>query len=394
MQAGGVLDLLVAECLRSAVRPQPFLALGAAVCAVGALAGRRYRTGGDLRSNLYALALATHDTGAGLHHAPEVVRRVLAAAGLGRYLAVDGLAGGPALLAALSAQPSLLLLAEDGPGRWLDQAALWPELVRWHGRAASFQAGTVGRRGEGWAVVQQPCLCLYATAGIEMLRDAVSRFGLTGFARCLVFLAEQDRPPRNRMAEAVAPPERLLAGLRAIAGPGAGQGGAVPDPLIVPMTPAATALLNDKLDAEERWAERVAGQPDSAVVDELADQAGRLMLIRAVARNPVAPEIGVEDVAWGWALAEHSARSLLRLARGVEPEGLDARQARLLRIIRGAGAAGLTRTALYRRTHFLGGARDALLQGLIESGAVRVDRAPGRTKPTLRYFAAVEHFTN
>ncbi|MEO5355184.1 MAG: PriCT-2 domain-containing protein, partial [Magnetococcus sp. XQGC-1] len=59
----GVLGLLVAFMLATATRPQPILAVGNALCALGALMGRRYRTETNLRSNLYIIGIA--DSGSG-----------------------------------------------------------------------------------------------------------------------------------------------------------------------------------------------------------------------------------------------------------------------------------------------------------------------------------------
>jgi hypothetical protein len=71
----GVLGQFVDYATSSAVSPQPFLALGAAICLVGAVAGRRYRTPTDLRSNLYAIGIA--DSGGGKDHARRCAKRAL-----------------------------------------------------------------------------------------------------------------------------------------------------------------------------------------------------------------------------------------------------------------------------------------------------------------------------
>jgi len=50
---------------------RPFLALGAAICAFGVLAGRKYGTCTDLRTNIGVTAVA--ESGGGKDHAPEVI---------------------------------------------------------------------------------------------------------------------------------------------------------------------------------------------------------------------------------------------------------------------------------------------------------------------------------
>ena len=82
LEVDGALQLFVDYATATAVSPQPFLALGAALCLVGAVAGRRYRTPTDLRSNLYAIGIA--DSGGGKDHARRCAKRALYAAGLER----------------------------------------------------------------------------------------------------------------------------------------------------------------------------------------------------------------------------------------------------------------------------------------------------------------------
>ena len=53
----GALGLMVRHILATAIRPQPWLAVGAAIAALGTLMGRKVRTASNLRSNLYVLGL-------------------------------------------------------------------------------------------------------------------------------------------------------------------------------------------------------------------------------------------------------------------------------------------------------------------------------------------------
>jgi hypothetical protein len=86
-------------------------------------------------------------------------------------------------------------------------------------------------------------------------------------------------------------------------------------PYTVPMTPAADALHERHLADEDAWAKRVAGTPQAAIVNRLGENAAKLALISAISRNPAHPEITEAEVAWGWALAEHCARTILRDAQ-------------------------------------------------------------------------------
>jgi hypothetical protein len=71
---GGVLGDLTRYMTETARRPQLLLSLGASLCAVGALMGRKYRTDSNLRSNLYIVGIA--DSGSGKNHGREIVNEL------------------------------------------------------------------------------------------------------------------------------------------------------------------------------------------------------------------------------------------------------------------------------------------------------------------------------
>ena len=89
---------------------------------------------------------------------------------------------------------------------------------------------------------------------------------------------------------------------------------------------------------------------------------------------------------WAWTLAEHCAGTLLREAdRFIADNEAEAKHKKALNIIRDAGPAGISRTKLMERTHFLGERREAVFHALVESGQVVVERVAGRSKPTVLY---------
>jgi hypothetical protein len=69
MDVPGALKLFIDHCEATAISPQPFLALAAGITLIGTLAGRRYRTTTDLRTNIYAIGIA--DSGAGIRFGGE-----------------------------------------------------------------------------------------------------------------------------------------------------------------------------------------------------------------------------------------------------------------------------------------------------------------------------------
>jgi hypothetical protein len=55
--------------------------------------------------------------------------------------------------------------------------------------------------------------------------------------------------------------------------------------------------------------------------------------------------------------------------------------------VRAAGEAGISKSDLIRRTHFLGRDRDSILKSLVESGELTSTIRAGVTKPTTIYRA-------
>ena len=338
LRPGGVLQMLMDECTRSALRPQPFLALGAAICAVGVLAGRKYRTGTDLRSNIYIAAVA--ESGGGKDHAPEVIRRCFEMAKLERYLGGETLASGRGMVSALEQHPArlfqidefgLFLNAVAGAKAPAHKAEIWSELMKLYSRAKGVYRGTeyANKRDAPRVDINQPCVCFYGTTTPSTFWKALEGGALLdgSLARFLVFVTDDDRPSRNPDAGIITPQATLLDALKAITH---GQGdplpmGNLPDlhiapmtatddpaPCTVAMTAAAEALHERKLAEEDAWARRVAGTPQAAIVNRLAENATKLALVCAVSRNPAHPQIGDADLAWGWTLAEHCTKTILR----------------------------------------------------------------------------------
>ena len=119
-QVGGVIADMMALMATTAKRPQPVLALGASLCAVGALMGRKYRTESNTRSNLYVVGIA--ESGAGKNHSRMVINELFRRAGLLQYLGGNKIASGAGLIAAIQRQPASLFQLDEF-GMFLSAAA-------------------------------------------------------------------------------------------------------------------------------------------------------------------------------------------------------------------------------------------------------------------------------
>jgi len=419
MDVRGVLKLFVDECTRTAIRPQPFLALGAAICVVGTLAGRRYRTATDLRTNVYIAAIA--ESGGGKDHAAEIARRAIDAAGLGHYLGGETLASGRAVLSAIETHPAKLFQVDEfglflagvtGKKAAPHKGEIWSELMKLYSRAKGIYRGTeyANKKENPRIDIHQPCVSFYGTTTPSTFWGALEGGAMSdgSLARFLVFISDNNRPDRNWDAGIFAPTRALLDGLMSIAsGHGAMPPSAAgnllgtfvapmlatqePDLFTVAMTPDADRLHRINLLSEDDWARQVEGTPKAAIVNRLGENAAKLALISAISRQPSRPSIDEHDVSWAWALAQHCARSLLQDAdRFIADSDYERRVNKVLNIVRKHGP--ITDSQMFDRFNFRMPGRDRieLLQNLVSVGLLlAIPSEPGKRGPkTVRYVIA------
>ncbi len=245
----GALKLFVDYILASAIRPQPVLALGAALAALGALMGRRYRTSTNLRSNLYVIGMAP--SGAGKDHARGCIKEAFAAARLERWLGGNRIASGSGLLAALYRHPAQLFQLDEfgqlvrtiadkrrAPRHLSEIWDLFTELATSAG-GTYLGAEYADQQQRPRQDIVQPCCCLHATTVPEPFWAGLEQgaLGDGSLARFVLFATDHipDRQPAPAPVGEV--PASLVEALQAIAArlaPGGGDLAALDLPMVRP----------------------------------------------------------------------------------------------------------------------------------------------------------------
>ena len=411
----GALRDLVDYMLRTAKRPQPLLALGASLCALGALMGRKYRTETNLRSNLYIVGVA--DSGSGKNHSREVVNELFVEAGLGHFLGGNRIASGSGLLTALHRQPAILFQLDEF-GMLLAAAAdrrrsprhitdILDTMTELYTAAGTIFLGAEYANRDGRNErrdINQPCLCVYGTTTPLHFWGALQSANVAdgSLARFIVLQTDDDYPDENAGAGIRRSPPALLEALLLIA---SGGGRRPPgnltnltssiatavDPMTVPADPAAQRIfrsLSQEITAELREAR---GTHATSILARIAENALKIALVRAVAADPVSPTIRAIDAEWAIGLVRGSARrTLLEVERNVADNQIEANHKRVLAVVRAAGEAGLGRSDLIRRTQFLDKRqRDDILGALAEAGLITTAMRQTATRPQM-VFCAVE----
>ncbi len=409
----GLVGDLARYMVSTARRAQPILSLGASLCAVGALMGRRYRTESNLRSNLYIVGVA--DSGSGKNHSREVINDLFLAAGLVDHLGGNKIASGAGLLTAVHRQPAILFQIDEF-GMFLSAAAdrrrsphhitaILDNMTELYTAAGSIFLGAEYANRDGHNErrdINQPCLCVYGTTTPVRFWSALEGANVIdgSLARFIILPTEDDYPEENPGSGLRVPPASLVDGLRLIASGGGRQTGnlagrtAGPEtavnPMVVTMQDTAReafGTLGREITKELREAR---GTAFTAILARIGENAQKLALIRAVGIDPVAPTISGEDAEWAIGLVRHYAlRTMTAVERHVADNEIERNHKRVLEIIRSAGDDGLGKSDLVRRTQFIDKRqRDEILVTLIEAGLVTMAMRSTLTKPALAYRAA------
>lgn len=405
-QVGGVIADMMALMGATAKRPQPVLALGASLCAIGALMGRKYRTESNTRSNLYVVGIA--ESGAGKNHSRVVINELFRKANLLQYLGGNKIASGSGLLTAIQRQPAILFQLDEF-GMFLSAAAdrkrspryvceildLMTELYTTAGTTYFGVEYASTQHNNAHRAIHQPCACIYGTTTPLHFWQALQASNVAdgSLARFLIMESEDDFPDSNEVFGVIDPPQDLIDRLILIhQGGGKLSGnladiGAVDevlvDPRVVPMTPQAKAafkLLDQELVGQLRTSR---GTGYSSILARIEENATKLALIRAVSRDPVDPQIEDHDADWGIMLSRHCAELTIREASARVSENLvESHHKRAMQILRDAGQAGMSRSEFTRRTQFMDHRqRDGVLRTLAEARLIDTVMLQSKGRP-------------
>ena len=406
-QVGGVIADMMALMATTAKRPQPVLALGASLCAIGALMGRKYRTESNTRSNLYVVGIA--ESGAGKNHSRVVINELFRKAGLLQYLGGNKIASGSGLLTAIQRQPAILFQLDEF-GMFLSAAAdrkrspryvceildLMTELYTTSGTTYFGIEYASNQLNNAHRAIHQPCACIYGTTTPLHFWQALQASNVAdgSLARFLILESEDDFPNSNELFGTIDPPQDLIDRLLLIHQGGGQLNGnltdvgaideVLVDPRVVPMTAQARDAFR-VLDHELLGRLRLSrGTGFSSILARIEENATKLALIRAVSRDAVTPQIEDHDAHWGIALSRHCAELTIREATArVSENQVESNHKRALQILRDGDAAGMSKSEFTRRTQFMDHRqRDGVLRTLTDAHLVEVFAMPTGGRPS------------
>ncbi|MGN6849603.1 MAG: DUF3987 domain-containing protein [Sphingomicrobium sp.] len=378
----GLVGALVDWMEASAERPKRALYLAPALTFVATLAGRKFASPTDLRSNLYCVTLA--QSGHGKDHAIGKIALLASTAGLDRYVGPARIMSASALRALIKREPAVACYMDEFAGLMrqihdrragLHNQMIKHDLLDLFSRANSVFAGAE-YAGEAATKIPAPNLSISGTSTPDDFWSALTSLSTMDGLLARIILLNVDGPKAPRRSPEIGPrevPAPLIKACRELAEAGGranlgGVHGTAPEPVVVHFDAEALAAL-EQFTAETDAAEEGGESP----LTRVREHAIKLALTVAVGVNPAAPVITGPIFEWASRLAMLSAVTLIREARDrIADNEREASYNRILLLIRKAGNAGITEGTIRDRCRGIDERmRKQILDDLQISGRVR-----------------------
>lgn len=362
----------VREIVDSALLPQPALALGNVIAALGAVVGRRVETDTRLRTNFYILGIA--DSGAGKNHSRTFTEHLMTLGVMDHYMGPGRWSSESGLRAALLEQPSHVSQLDEFGDRMLATTGrnAAPHIVGINGFLKEvFTSANSILRGAAYAdrvknpplPIHEPNLCIYCTATPESLFAGLSsdhvKDGLLN--RFLLFFGEPEREPKFEGVN-VPPSPALISDWRAVEEQTRPTRDALGDlhneatgqnfARAVTLDSAAAALRREvhATSLRRRRALKEQGSQLAPLWQRFPEHVEKLALIRAISRDPETSTVTEDDMRWAMALAEWSNGNLVAMGEAHLADSDFERQVKkAFAIIDKGGEDGVSQTKLSRQ---------------------------------------------
>ncbi len=394
----GFIDSVMQFTLANAPYPNVGLAFCGAVALQSFLAGRKVCTSGDLRTNLYLLALASSGTGKEFPRKvnSHVLKRIGMAGSLG-----DKFASGEGIQDALIRSGRMLFQNDemDGVLRQINgdqdnrRESIPNILLTLYTSAGDLYPTRVKANQKEPILVDQPHLTLFGTATPQYFYESLSRRMLTNgfFARlCIVDVGRRGEGQKPGSARDV--PESILEAAKWWADFEPGTGNFLdfhPAPRTVPFEPdadEALTALRSLTESEYAKAEEANDEVARTAWSRTTEQATKLALIYACSENHESPRISLDAVRWATEFAMHQTRRQLFLAGvHVADNPFHAECLKLLKILRERPEKTMARRELMRAMRCKAADFDQVIGTLTQWGEIDMVSIPSATKPATGY---------
>lgn len=394
----GFIEQVMKYNLDGAFKPQPVLALAAAITLVGTLTGRKISDRFGTRTNVYCLGVCK--SGGGKERARQVNKRILHDACAVKLIGPEGLASHAGLVSAVEKQ-NCLLLQLDEIGRMIKtmgNANSSPHLyniatilMKMFTSSNSLYIGDAYADPDKNKTIDQPHVCLYGTTVPQSLYEGFTSESLTdGFLSRMMVFESGDHDPRPKEVLIYDVPKNILAIAKTWFhfSPGGNLENEHPSPYVVDYDLGAEDVFQ-RLE-ETAYNERAKGCDTVASMwTRTVEKARKLALIFACSEHTQSPRVNTSAAEWACDLSEYLTRKMIFTASDwVAENQFDAMSKKVLRIIKAAGKKGITRSGLTGKTRGIRARdRNEILEALALSGDIRCEEEKTATNKKSVYLS-------
>jgi len=400
LNPGGLLQEIINFNLRTAIKPQPELALAGAIALCATIFGRKVQDDYGTRPNIYIVGISP--SGSGKDQARRVNKLLLSSTG-GNEMFQDDLASDAGLHVAINASPAVLiqldefgrfLAATGNPGKHPWMFKIITVLLKLYSSSGDVYKGPSYADASKNLTVHFPNCVLYGTTvphsffaslGTESLSD--------GFFNRLLIVESSNGDPDPQVPAPFELPYILTETVRwwIQHNPGSGN--------LVSMVPTARHLISTtdairvftETSSAVRERQRAEESRGTQIWGRCYENARKLALIHQCSLDYQATEISEASANWGCRLAMHLTTRIDQLAQEHVSDGeFDALAKKLLRFVRDGGEGGRTRTEVCRHMRAQTNRQiDELVQKLVSTEEIISGSRPAKSGPAATVFKAI-----
>lgn len=392
LEVPGLLNQIIEYNLRTALYPQPELALAGAISLLAVITGRKVADARGTRTNVYVLGLAP--SGGGKEHARKINKEILIRAGAEKMIGPERIASSAGMVSSVASQPAILFQLDEigrllstmkNPAKQPHLYNIGTVLLQLYSSSDSLWIADAYADAKKTKRINQPHACVYGTSVPSAFWDNLTSEnvseGLLG--RLLTFEATSGYVPiSSPVVESV--PEEITTAVRwwLEFTPGGIGNLNIENP--------APAVIGYSSEARKRIDDHLAGicarrskesETTAAVWSRSGEKTAKLALLFACSRATpsMLPRVEIEDVDRAIKIANWLTRKMLRKAfEHVAENETESRSKKLLRLITGE----LTMNELTRKTQWLRGKeRYEIISDLQAAGYVVMEQKDTGGRP-------------
>jgi len=380
----GLIGMAYRDFMETAHKPQPILALGAAICLQAVVCSRRVIDESGTTPNIYAAGIA--ESSAGKDHARQRIKMILAKADMSN-LQAEGVKSAPGLVNALIQDPALLLQIDEY-GKFLkicQDSRSAPHLYEvvtvltklYTSASGTFQSDRYAdvRATASGKNIENPHVSVWGTSVPRHFFESLTLDAVEdGFIGRNLIFSSREHPDREivRFGEPAQEIVDEVARWRTSISCGAFAG-----KMRVVEHDAGGAAIREEYRQKENATRKKSGAW-SPIWGRSGAMGAKLALIYAAAANPDAPTINASAARWGYDLVEWLTHDLIRLcAENLASNPFHRQCLEAIAAVRRHGGEA-RRTELADALKIKKKDLDTVLETLIDSGRLMVRRDASR----------------